>query len=75
MKKSIWDKAKDFYFYKDWQIGKDDRCTIFLEISHQEIYLIPTILIYRSGNSWGPLEYLDIIFMWGMVKISIGDSR
>lgn len=64
-----------FYYRNDWQFGKDDRYTLTIEINSAEIYLVPTILIYRSGDSWGPLKYVDIIFMWLGFKFSIGDTR
>lgn len=68
--KSIWDKIKDFYFRKEWQIGNDERYTISFEIGFSEIYLIPTILIYRSYEG-----YNDIILMWLGFKFSVGDTR
>ncbi|GEM_PF-2511932 len=76
-KKSIFDKIINFYFRKEWRIGNDERYTISFEIGFgeiylgfSEIYLLPTILIYRSYEGFN-----DIKLMWLGFKFSVGDTR
>jgi len=65
-----------FYYSNDWQFGKDDRYTLRIEIDSGEIYLVPTILIYRvpAAQCHAFEDHVEIIFMYLDFKLSIGNT-